>query len=50
MVGLRKSIKALYELNSFLQIKDNHYTEEHEFVLGNKSFLSGKSPDAFKNM
>ena len=46
MVGLRKSIKALYELNSHLQIKDHHFTEQHEFFLGNKSFLSGKGPGA----
>lgn len=25
MVGLRQSIKALYELNSSLQIKDSHF-------------------------
>lgn len=50
MVGLRKSIKALYELNTHLQIKDHHFTEQHEFFLGNKSFLSGKGPEALKNM
>ena len=50
MVGLRKSIKALYELNSYLQIKDNHFIEQHSFFLGNKGYLSGKGPEAFKNM
>lgn len=44
MVGLRQSIKALYELNSSLQIKDSHFEEQHSFFLGNKGFLSGKGP------
>ena len=50
MVGLRKSIKALYQLNSYLEVKDNHFKEEHSFFLGNKGYLSGKGPQAFKNM
>ena len=29
MVGLRKSVKSLYELNNYLELKANHFTEEH---------------------
>lgn len=50
MVGLRQSIKALYELNSSLQIKDSHFQEQHSFFLGNKGFLSGKGPEALKSI
>lgn len=49
MVGLRQSIKALYELNSSLQLRDAHFQEQHSFFLGNKGFLSGKGPEALKN-
>lgn len=47
MVGLRKSIKSLFELNNYLELKSNHFTEEHEFLLGNK-FLNGKSREIYK--
>jgi acetone carboxylase gamma subunit len=50
MVGLRQSIKALYEINSNLEIKDSHFDEQHEFFLGNKAYLSGKGPEALKSM
>ena len=36
MVGMRMSIKALYEPNSFVDLKDSHFTESHEFLLGSK--------------
>lgn len=29
MVGLRQSIKALYELNASLEVKDSHFNEQH---------------------
>ena len=47
MVGLRKSVKSLYELNNYLDLKANHFTEEHEFLLGNK-FMNGKDREVFK--
>lgn len=47
MVGLRKSIRSLYELNSFLELKSGHFKEEHEFLLGNK-VLSGKNKEIYK--
>jgi 1-phosphatidylinositol-4-phosphate 5-kinase len=50
MVGLRQSIKALYELNLCLEVKDSHFDEQHEFFLGNKAYLSGKGPEALKSM
>ena len=50
MVGLRQSVKALYELNASLQIKENHFSEQHEFFLGNKAYLSGRGPEALKSM
>ena len=50
MVGLRQSIKALYELNCSLLVKDGHFEEQHSFFLGNKGFLSGKGPEALKSM
>lgn len=49
MVGLRKSIKSLYDLNICLQIREDHFTEEHEFMLGNKS-LNGKQLETFRNL
>jgi|JI9StandDraft_2_1071091.scaffolds.fasta_scaffold119618_2 hypothetical protein len=47
MVGLRKSIRALIEVP---EIKESHFSEEHSFYLGNKAFLSGRGPEALKNM
>jgi 1-phosphatidylinositol-4-phosphate 5-kinase len=29
MVGLRKSLKSLYELSSSQKIKEEHFSEEH---------------------
>ena len=47
MVGLRKSVKSLYDLSSHLKIKDDHFAEEHEFVLGNKTMI-GKDSEVYK--
>lgn len=47
MVGLRRSITALTNIS---EIKESHFTDQHEFYLGNKAFLSGKGPEALKNM
>ncbi len=43
MVGLRKSVKSLYDLSSHLKIKDENFSEEHEFVLGNKTMIGKDS-------
>lgn len=36
MIGLRKSIKSLHELNHQLELKDAHFDEKYEFLLTNR--------------
>lgn len=36
MIGLRKSIKALHELNYQLELNEQHFSEKHEFLLANR--------------
>lgn len=47
MVGLRKSIRSLYNANGLFELKSSHFAEQHEFLLGSKA-LNGKSKEVYK--